>query len=157
MVRETEVAMIRRTVVATLLLAATAQADQGLRVPLGAAEVTLKSAPQAVLSFLESVAAAGAPGPACPVGQCAAGDEACRQNVFHAVVGCLAEGRLTQCAECAAPDASATLFRAHGGGIVLYGAVGARHAVGPGTLRAVSRAVESPPLLFFAPAEGGTP
>jgi hypothetical protein len=157
--------MVRKAILGALLLSAPAAADEALRVPAGAAKaaagrgapggLSLSLAPRAVLTALTAVGR-DAEADACPVGQCAPGDQACRQNVFHAVLGCLEEGRLA-CADCAPPGGGTTLFRAHGGGVTLYGAIGPRRAAGPRLLHAIGRAVEAPPLLNFAPAEGGPP
>ncbi len=158
--------MKRKAIAAVaLLMAMPAAADEALRVPAGAAEaaaaggLSLSLAPQAVLRALKAVGRAPV-ADGCAVGQCAPGDQACRQNVFHAVLGCLDDGRLAalpDCADCPAPGAGTTLFRAHGGGVTLYGAIGPQRAVGPRLLHAIGRAVEAPPLLNFAPAEGGPP
>lgn len=116
--------------------------------------------PGAVLTFLKSVGrSSGLAEGACPVRPCADGDQPCRQNVFYAVLGCLGDGRLAglpECPDCKLPPSSVTLFRAHGGGMTLYGAVGPRPAE-KRLLFALGRAVEAPPLLQLSPAEGGTP
>jgi len=86
-----------------------------LKTPAGAAGVLSRPVLQALGSFRRAVEAEDTAG--CPVGDCPAGDQACRQSVFHAVVGCLSDGRLRalpDCPDCAWPGAAVTLFRAHG-------------------------------------------
>lgn len=153
-------------VVALALVAGAAGADERgrvLRAPRTTAEVAVLGAPRAALDFLKSigksVAADDTGAPLCGVGECPAGDQQCRQNVFHAVLGCLRDGRLRDlpgCPGCALPGPQFTIFRAHGDGITLYGTVGPRGGGHRALLSGISRAVEAPPLLHVVPSEGGT-
>jgi hypothetical protein len=84
----------------------------------------------------------------CPLIDCAPGDQACLQTAFHSVMGCVQDGRvrgLPGCDDCQAPRGQ-TVFRSHGGGVVLYGAVGPTPSPDSGRfVRAVARTVESRP------------
>ncbi len=64
----------------------------------------------------------------CAVEICVPGDQACLQASFERVMSCLRSGSvgamLPDCTGCALPGGRGKLFRAHGAGITLYGAIG---------------------------------
>lgn len=74
---------------------------------------------------------------ACDPPPCALGDDLCREVAYAAVMDCVRAGALG-----ARPDAQATLFRASGGGVTLYGSVGPVVAPQRDLLMDVARRVE---------------
>ncbi len=83
----------------------------------------------------------------CAVEWCDPADQACAQRAFDAVLGCLRAGRvdaLPGCPSCVAPGAGVTVFRAHGGGKILYGTFGRGRPRHEPLLRGIAKAVERP-------------
>jgi hypothetical protein len=74
---------------------------------------------------------------ACDPPPCTLGDDLCREAAYAAVMECVRAGALGP-----RPDAQATLFRASGGGVTLYGSVGPVAAPQRELLTDVARRVE---------------
>lgn len=109
-----------------LILAATIVAGAGavaladapvLRTPPGLNAPTGLSAPSGLNAF-------GAGIGECAIPRCAAADADCGAIAFEAAATCLQLGALANCEDCE-PPVETTFFQARGGGVVLYGAVGA--------------------------------
>ena len=89
--------------------------------------------------------------PSCAIQVCAAGDQTCLQGAFNSVMGCLRSGAvgslLPDCAGCSLPAGDTKVFRAHGGGIVLYGTIGQPGPRNKALLKGIAAAVD-PPLVL---------
>lgn len=87
------------------------------------------------------------PRPMCAVEICVPGDQRCLQASFERVMSCLRSGSvgamLPECVGCALPGGRGKLFRAHGAGIVVYGAIGATVSQ-KRLLRSIADRVEMP-------------
>ncbi len=83
----------------------------------------------------------------CAVSMCPPGDQACLQGAFDTVLECLRAGDvgslLPDCEGCVVPGGRAQIFRAHGGGVVLYGTIGSKIR-NERLLRSLAQSIERP-------------
>jgi hypothetical protein len=76
----------------------------------------------------------------CAPTPCATGDQSCRQASFEEALGCLTQADALIAPQDAEALRQTQVFRASGGGVVLYGTFG--RPAGPAALRALAAQVE---------------